>query len=266
MAALQQSPQSQTPPQAADAYAPACLSWALIIDGGDERKYPSGDIAKAAAADAELMDNWLAGRGFNVQRVSQYWDNAIPHPHYLTGAQRISLFDDITRYVNRYTNTPTAPGCHHEFFLYISSHGSGRPASFYLYDGFGAGNNQGVLYDDLFTRLNAFPTDLKHETTVYTMVDACYSGTGGFYARRNFKVNRFERPGHLALQMLACADSLHTCPSGHTDSENSATQDFMKDPKTMTTGLEAMVDGAGGRNPVRLRRPNFAAYWFVLDP
>jgi hypothetical protein len=264
--ALEQSPQSQPALQKADAFAPACLSWALIIDGGDTRKYPSGDIAAAAAADAVLMDTWLTGRGFHVQRVSQYWDNAIPQPHYLTGAQRASLFDDITKYVNRYTNTPTAPGCHHEFFLYISSHGSGSPASFYLFDSFGAGNNQGVLYDALFTRLNAFPTDLKHETTVYTMIDACHAGIAAVYARLNFKVNGIAKPGHLALQVVACGDALHTCPGGHSARVNSATQDFIKDPKTMTTGFEAMVDGTDGRNPVRLRLPDFGAYWFGLDP
>jgi hypothetical protein len=241
-----------------------CLLQALIVDGGDKNGYLTSGIASNVAADAELMNTWLAGRGFTVKRISQYWKN--PNPAYPNGQEQAMLFADIAGYVNLYTNTPTGGDCHHEFFLYVSSHGD-EYGAFYLYDSDGSGNSNAVAYKETFMNLNAFPTDAQHQTTVYTMFDACYSGLAIPSAKGQFTVMPRNPAGHLGLQTLAAAGALHTAAAGHTAFADSATEDFHENSKTMTTGFKVMVHDSGGRNPARLREPDQAnPSIFTLDP
>ena len=62
-------PAALRPAQAADR---GCLSQALVVDGGDKKGWVM-DLAAAEAADAGLMDVWLRGQNFKVNRISQYW-------------------------------------------------------------------------------------------------------------------------------------------------------------------------------------------------
>jgi hypothetical protein len=240
-----------------------CLQRALVIDGGDKKSFLSSGIASAAAADGNLINTWLTNRGFTVTRISQYWSN--PAPAYPDGMQRNRFYADITAVVNLFANTPVGANCHHEFFLYVSSHGT-RNSEFSLYDPAGGGGRQRVSYADTFTRLNAFPTDAQHLTTVYTMHDACHAGLAVPAAQANFSVPP-ANPAHLALQVLTSSDAQNESAAGHTIFGDSATEDFIEDPATMTSGFAVMVNDANGRNPQRLRAPDQAgAARYVLDP
>jgi hypothetical protein len=241
-----------------------CIMHALVIDGGDKKAFLSNGIAADAAADAELMNTWLAGRGFTVQRVSQYWGNATPA--YGNGRENADFFNDIRTYVNMYAGMATGGNCHHEFFLYVSSHGGQQTAGFFLYDSDGSGTNLAVRYRDVFIRLNDFPTDAQHQTTVYAMFDACYSGLAIPSAQARFRVQPAAN-GHLGLQVVTAAGALHEAAAGHNVFVDSATEDFLEMPMTITTGFAVMVNDAGGRNPARLRLPDQAgAARFTLDP
>ena len=256
--AVKLAPQAVPPSQAT-----GCLHEALVIDGGDKKTYITGNIASAAADDAEFMAAWLKLHDYRVKRISQYWGNS--HPGYANAQQRNTFNRNIDSFVNLFANTRTSAGCyHHEFFLYVSSHGG--LSGFDLYDTGGSGQYQTIRYSDLFARLNNFPTDFLHNTTVYVMFDACYSGGAMGSARTRFTVQP-ANPGHHAFQVLTCADAYHTCAAGHFLFSDSATEDFKKDSRTMTTGFGAMVQGAFGENPQRLRLPDRAdAYLYDLDP
>jgi hypothetical protein len=260
------------PDQAQQQPAAACLNQALVVDGGDKSGWVSSGIADGAAADAELINTWLAGRGFTVTRRSQYGPN--PNPAFATGAERTLLLGKIADFVNTFTATPTAQNCHHEFFFYFAGHGSKadlvngqfyRP-SIFLYDDDGKGGNQSVSYGDIFNALNAFPTNAQHRTTVYAMFDACYSGSSIGYARARFTLPP-ANPSHLALQVVTSASPQLTAANGHTVFSSSGTEDFMKNSISMTTGYDRMVSDLGARDPKRLRTPDQAGVaFYTLDP
>lgn len=179
--------------------------------------------------------------------------------------ERTQFISDIRAYVEQFSNTPVGNNCHHEFFLYISGHGSAR--AFYLYERDGSGRlaSGRVTYADLTNELNQFPTDPQHLTTVYVVVDACYAGAMVGVGMRNYGV-----PPHYAVQFLSVVDRLHTAPAGHTLFERSGTEYFLSVPRrpaTMTTGFKSLQNGFGDRNPERFRAPDKeGSSWFKLDP
>lgn len=151
-----------------------CLKLALSVDGGDKSKWLGLDSAAPIAIDAANIGKWLAKppNGFNVSRRSQNWNQSINA--YAKGNERNKFLQEIDRYGNLFANTNVGNNCHHEFFLYIGAHGN--VSGFRLFDADGVGRGRRVLYDDLFDHLDNFPKDAQHKTTVYVMVNSCYSG------------------------------------------------------------------------------------------
>jgi hypothetical protein len=245
-----------------------CLYRALVIDGGDKKAWLTKDIAEAAYLDAGSIEVWLINPpyGFDVIRKSQYWDSKFI-PSYPAGAEEATFTADIQAYVNQYSTTPVGKDCHHEFFLYIGSHGSGGKGAFYLYkrDGSGSLPSGKVAYTDLLDALKRFPSDEQHLTTVYVMADACFAGTAVQIARVNYGV-----PPHYAFQAVGVVGSLHTAPAGHAFFSKSGTEYFLdvaSPPATMTTGFQSVQKGLEDRNPERFRAPDKEGVnWFKLDP
>lgn len=242
-----------------------CLYRSLVIDGGAEYKRVKADGAKDMATDADDMADWLRRSSFGRMRVSQYWRNL--NPAYPKGNERAAFLADIRHFENLFKDVAVGQGCHHEFFLYIASHGNkDNDGSFYPYDSDGNGASEGVPYNELFDALNRFPSDPQHLTTVYVMIDTCYAGLA-VPASERFAVANGQAAGHWALQVVTAVDNDHEAAVGHVIFlSDSATEDFLKNPTSMTVGYKEMVDDAHGRNPQRRRAPDQAgAKSYYLD-
>ncbi|MCK4827165.1 caspase family protein, partial [bacterium] len=199
--------------------------FALIIDAGEKRSVIFGGIPGPTAADnmaddATDMAKWLKDKGYQVQRISQYWGNKEP-----TIKEHFS--EKLEEIFNAYAK---GLRCCDSFFLYISAHAEEADKNgFLMYEPSGKGVGLiWVPYSVLYGWLNKFANCTK----ITIFIDACYSGA----AIEDLKKLR---DNHSKVVIITSADDSHECPSGQTI--DSATEDFNDEPDKDNDG-----DGKNG--------------------
>jgi len=190
----------------------------LVFDCGDKKKsWTVGNIADNMAEDADDVQEYLKANGFKVERISQYWGNA--HTAFRRtkpGAMRDGLRDIIQGYANGLKCPPKDGSKCHEFFLYISGHGSAD--GFFIYDPSGNGNSDFVSY----LLLTEWLCEILDCVKIVVFIDACYSG-GAIKPLEILCLGRED----CGVTIMTAADDKHTTPGGH-GSTDSATEDFIE--------------------------------------
>ena len=192
--------------------------FALVIDAGD-KDTPGifgGDVADNMAEDADKIAEWLRSEGFQVQRISQYWDSNHPcirggNPQPVRDEQGniVYYWDDRlkTNLRNIFAGYARNLRCCDNFFLYIGAHGNisvHRNVGFFaLYDPSGSGNVTVVYYDELRDWLDDFPRCVKF--TVF--IDACRSGSA-------ISALALLRNTHSKVVILTACNKSQSTPSG----------------------------------------------------
>lgn len=153
---------------------------ALVVDLGDkDGNFWSGNGASAFAADADAMNTYLAGKGFTVQRISQYWGNAasyLPLKRPLHPLDLAKALDDIIKSYQTYFECPADTTFCHELFIYVSGHAVQAPLraeqGMMVFSATGGGESGLYPYGDLKQSLRKLPRCVR----VILFIDACYSG------------------------------------------------------------------------------------------
>jgi len=217
--------------------------FALILDAGDLDGFWC-TLADNMADDADGIQTWVAGEGFTITRVSQYWGNGnacIKSSGNTDKAKKQSLKAGLKSIFSTFA---TRLQCCDSFFLYINGHG-GRVVSggkelnpkegyFSLYDPSGDGLSVAVEYDELAAWMAAFPPCVK--ATVF--IDACYSG-------RSINSLRTIRAGLSKLIIITACDEDHIVPGGQASwiAPDSSTEDFNE-------GADKDHDGDGKKGDI----------------
>ncbi len=208
---------------------------AMVIDGGDVRTtwgrlVPAYHaialtvrVADKLCEDAQAMAAYLAARGFDVERVSQYWDNSMP---YFTDADHFQRV--MARKAAEFGDCP-ADSCH-ELFIFVASHGAkGGLLSFYPKDG---GANMWHV-DPAGNLVNILRLRLPSCVKLTVFLHACYSG--GLitdYNHDSFCTN------HCGLTLLTTTDAATPALAGRGVAD-SPIDDFLED------GAEKDLDSDG---------------------
>ena len=155
---------------------------ALLIDFGDNppRSPSSLDSAKIFAEDSDNVKKYLDENGYQTNRVSNYHGNNFP---------RVDSSSDLEKLLEDYSKAfdcdPNIP-CGHEFFLYLSGHGSrpfqvsdtgkwvGSALSIYKADGSGKPDEGDFILDSSINySLKNFAPCVK----IIVFIDSCFGGS-----------------------------------------------------------------------------------------
>jgi hypothetical protein len=217
----------------------SCKKVALVVDLGDEDAFADGqtkwvgfDLADNMAADADAFGDWLAGNGFQVTRRSQYWKNPNPGFDWRSDKPMVDAFlERIEQIGNDCFVCEPDPGCCHEFFLYLNSHGGAAGLNFH--DREGSPDDEFLRYDQLFPKLAAFPPCVK----IIVFIDACYAGA---VMNRYLATLCENRP--CGATIVTTVDGFHQSQGGQFLQPDSGTQDFLE----LKAGLDWDNDGKRG--------------------
>ena len=197
-----------------------CKKVALVIDGGDANGWLS--CAASVAKDADTTAAWLESRGFEVQRISQYWGNGHaalardPENPCSMKDQLVDLFDDYVQSLS----CPDCTGPCHEFFFFVEGHGN--EDGFSLRDPSGSGDKCTFSWDLLRTQLSRFDDNVK----LSVFANSCSCGaliTGG----GDMPMEDLHPTRPNGLTVITGGDDSSTLPSGLWFlPEDSAPQDF----------------------------------------
>lgn len=201
-----------------------CKKIALVVDGGDEEAEEK-HLADVMADDADAFAGWLSDHQFEVSRRSQSRNHPAPHFPVQGSGPALNLLERIQQIGATEFSCDPDPGCCHEFFLYVGSHGSSTSLS--IYDPSGNGDSRLLYYEELFEALAKFPPCVK----IVVFIDACYSGV----AQNHLPRLCTGRP--CGATIVTAVDVSWTAPGGLPYETDSATQDFLE--------AEARFDGDG---------------------
>lgn len=245
------------------------VSWALESGWG----WLNALVQSDWAPQDDGIRQWLRGYGYEPLQFSQSPDD----PHAATTAAGFMGWLDAHR--EFFARTP-ADDCCHEFFLYISAHGSEQGALAHAApDGSYAWST--LFYADIYKRLGEFPKSVK----ITVFVDACYSGMAipetvpadhpqRRAADRVQQALAYLEDGRCGVTILASTafDEPAPAPTAVTDS---ATEDFLEDAEDadgdgvvgdIRDRFASMEEqGILGMVPVVYVRPKGAQHWCSTD-
>lgn len=191
-----------------------CKKLGFVFDAGDWSEFweEEGISAGAMADNANYVQTFLEGNGFDVTRRSQYTGNnykAFKRP----GDMANQLRDRIRSFASEFECPCDGdPGCH-EFFLYICAHGDGDVVSIWEP---GKDNFSWFKYEDLNSWLSGFPPCVK----VIVFLDICKAGNAenDLAAQCNLRAD-------CGFTLIMSCDSDNSTPTGYGPTD-SGTEDW----------------------------------------
>jgi hypothetical protein len=247
-----------------------CLREAVIIDGGDEKaNFFNRDSASAAHADADLMNGYLTGKLFTIdwqtQDYHQDGSNKLSVGSGRASASVLAMIANMGLDFDNINKKNPNLNCRHEAFFYFSGHAD-RDGHIAIYSSNGDGTSESILYSDIIGAMNKYPAN----TTVYLMIDGCYSGTLITKGSPNDLMANPRLPSKLpplvGVYVITSSSETQTSVAGHLVID-SGTEDFNQgltgsdldgDSRTndIGDGFLQMVNDGYRQTPQRLRNPD----------